>query len=493
MSNFLYLFTGSVCVGVVLIFVFGVSVLWAGALVIAAALAACFGRVFRVQKLFVVSIACAALALGMARADLFVITEAQETLTHYVGQAEVVGKVATDPDRRDKTTRLVVSVDTVEGFAAKGMTLVLAGRDTQVAYGDRVRIKGKVSLPQVFETDTGHLFDYPNYLRVQGISVQMSYAEVEVVEQAHWSLLSMLFSIKHSFESSLGRLLPEPEGALMAGMLLGEKQSIPKEVTDAFVASGLVHIVVLSGYNIAIVADAVFRVLAPLPRGVQFGVGGVLMLFFALMAGTGAATVRALIMALIALLARYYNRSALALRALAVAVVIMVFWNPLVLLYDPSFILSVLATFGLITLSPWVEGWLPKKLAHIPLVRSITASTIAVQLFLLPALLYFSGVLSFFALPANMLVLPIIPTTMLLGFIAGSLGLLSPLFGFVPALCTEMLLSWVLWIAATTASLPFSVTIIPEFSGWILCAAYVPLTWFAIKKYQQTASPARSS
>lgn len=493
MSHFLYITVVSVCAGVAVVFLWGAGLLWGSMLLGIAAGAAVFGGVFRIQKIFTISIVCAALALGIVRADLSVAVQKQETLPRHVGQGEVVGRVSRDPERRDKTLRLVVSVDTVQGSAAQGSLLVLADRDVAVAYGDTVRIDGKISLPQAFETGTGHIFDYPNYLRVQGVSAQMSYAKVEVLDSAGFSLQGALFSIKHLFERSLERLLSEPEGALMMGMLLGEKQSIPKEVTDAFVASGLIHVVVLSGYNIAIVADAVFRVLAPLPRGVQFGVGSVLMLLFALMAGTGAATVRALIMALIALLARYYNRSALALRALAVAVVAMVFWNPLVLLYDPSFVLSVLATFGLVTLSPWVEGWLPKYFLHFPLVHSIAASTIAVQLFLLPALLYFSGVLSFFALPANLAVLPIIPTTMLFGCMAGLLGLISPLLGFVPALFADLLLKWVLWVAATTAHLPFSVAILPEFSAWLLCAVYVPLTWFAVKKYQQSVFPPHSS
>lgn len=493
MSHFLYTAVASVCAGVALVFVCGVGLLCASLLTGVAALAAFFGAIFSNKKFFIGSIVCAALALGIVRADLFVVNQVQETLMPYVGQAEVVGKVLNDPDRRERSLRLVVAVDAVNNNPTKGVLLVLADRDAHVAYGDMIHATGKITLPEAFDTDTGHMFDYPSYLTVQGISAQMSYAKVEVLQPAGWSLQGVLFSIKHVFERSLERLLPEPEGALMAGMLLGEKHGIPQEVTDAFVASGLIHVVVLSGYNIAIVADAVFRMLAPLPRGVQFGVGGVLMIFFALMAGSGAATVRALLMALITLLARYYNRSALALRALAVAVVAMVLWNPYALLHDPSFILSVLATFGLITLSPWVEQWLPKFLPQFPSVRSIAASTIAVQLFLLPALLYFSGVLSFFALPANVLVLPLVPATMLLGFVAGLLGLVTPLLGFMPAILAEGLLGWVLWVAATTAHLPFSIAIVPEFSGWILCGVYVPLTWFAIKRYQQSASPAQTS
>lgn len=443
------------------------------------------------QKLLLLTLvlACAAGAVGVLRADLFLGKHAQETMTAYVGQhVTLMGRIMTDPDRRDKTLRLVVSVDTVDRTPVTGVALVLADRDIAVVYGDTVRVQARVEAPEPFVTDTGHLFDYPGYLAVQGISVQMPYGLVEVVHPAGWSLQGVLFALKHAFERSLGRLLPEPEGSLMAGILLGEKHGIQKELTDAFIASGLIHIVVLSGYNIAIVAEGVFRMLSLLPRRVQFVVGGVLMLCFALMAGAGSATLRALLMALIALIARYYNRSALALRALMVALLALVLWNPYVLLRDPSFILSVLATFGLVTLSPWVERWLPQFLPKFPSVRSIAASTIAVQIFLLPALLYFSGVLSFLSVPANVLVLPFMPAVMLLGFAAGVLGFLSPMFGLVPALLAEVLLKWTVFVATAVAAVPFGTFIFPEFSGFVLCAVYLPLVWFAVRQYQKTAS-----
>lgn len=489
MSHFVYVFAASVCAGIALTFVLGAGLWVAGGLIVAAVLL--LWAYLHTQKLLLLTLAlaCAAGAVGVVRADLFLGKQAQETIAAYVGQHVVlVGRVVADPDRRDKVLRLIVSADAVDTTPARGMALVLADRDTQVAYGDTVRVEAKVEIPEPFVTDTGHLFDYPSYLAVQGVSVQLPYASVEVVRPAGWSLQGALFALKHTFERSLGRLLPEPEGSLMAGILLGEKHGIQKELTDAFIASGLIHIVVLSGYNIAIVAEGVFRMLALLPRRVQFVVGGVLMLFFALMAGAGSATLRALLMALIALLARYYNRSALALRALMVALLALVLWNPYVLLHDPSFILSVLATFGLVTLSPWVERWLPQFLTKLPSVRSIAASTIAVQIFLLPALLYFSGVLSFLSVPANVLVLPFMPAVMLLGFVAGLLGVLSPILGFVPALLADVLLKWTVFVATAVAAVPFGTLIFPEFSGVVLCGVYVPLVWFAVTQYQKTAS-----
>ena len=189
-------------------------------------------------------------------------------------------------------------------------------------------------------------------------------------------------------------------------------------------------------------------------------------------------------MALIAILGRYLERPNDALRALLCAVVVMVLWNPLSTLYDPSFILSVLATFGLITISPSVENklkWIPEKFG----MRSIAASTIAVQIFVLPALLYFTGILSFVSLPANILALPVVSLAMLFSFISGMLALLHPLLGFIPAVLADILLRWMIVIAHAATAIPFSSTVVAQFSPWLAAACYIPLTAFAIYLYSK--------
>jgi competence protein ComEC len=147
--------------------------------------------------------------------------------------------------------------------------------------------------------------------------------------------------------------------------------------------------------------------------------------------------------------------------------------------------LSVLATFGLITLAPWVE----QKIWRVPNykkfdLRSIIATTIAVEIFVTPALLYFSGTLSFFALPANILALPVVPLAMLSGFIAGLAGLLSPTVALLPALLCDLFLKWMMLVATTTEALPFSTATIAQFPAWILIAAYIPFTLFSISMYR---------
>ena len=271
----------------------------------------------------------------------------------------------------------------------------------------------------------------------------------------------------------------------MKGLLLGEKSGLSKEVLQTFIRSSLVHVVVLSGYNVSIIAEAMFRIIYFLPTGFRYGVGSVGIVLFALMTGGGAATVRACIMALITIVARYVHRSAVALRSLAVAAMLMVLWNPPTLLFDPGFVLSMLATFGLITLSPFVENHLSRITQRAPALRSIAASTIAVQVFVLPALLYYTGVFSLVALPANILGLPLIPLTMLLGGVTGVVGLVSSSLAALPAFGTQALLWWLLAVAHYASALPWGAFVMESFPVWVLVLLYVPLTCAAIAVYRK--------
>jgi ComEC/Rec2-related protein len=459
-------------------------------------------RKFSFHLFFLGALFLSALALGFIRADLFLMQQRASSLLPFVTTAKekatVEGVVVDDPERRATSLHINVAVTNINDTAAHGELLAILGSDEQVQYGDTIVLQGSITEPQPFETNTGHLFDYEAYLQVQGISVMMPHAVI--VEVTHngfepkFLLQTILFDTKHLFESSVEKLFPEPDGSLLEGILLGERRGMPQSLTQAFVASSLVHVVVLSGHNITIVSEGVFRALAFLPRTAGYGVGAVLMIAFALMTGAGATTMRALIMALVALLARYLHRSTLAMRSLAVASMGMVLWNPLSVLHDSSFILSVLATFGLITLAPWVE----QKLWRIPNykrfdLRSILATTIAVEIFVTPALLYFSGTFSFFALPANSIALPIVPFAMFAGFVAGLVGLVSPALALVPTLLCDAALKWLMLVATTTQSLPFSTATVAQFPAWVFFAVYVPLTVFAIFVYRRNVFESRTN
>jgi ComEC/Rec2-related protein len=198
--------------------------------------------------------------------------------------------------------------------------------------------------------------------------------------------------------SSIEKMIPEPESGLLSGLLLGSKKALSDEWVERFRASGLVHMVVLSGYNITIVADSIIKFFSFLPVFVSniFAVFGILA--FALMTGATPTTVRASIMALVAIFSRHTGRTYLAGRALIFAGFVMVLNNPKILAFDFSFQLSFLATVAIILLSPKIKDYLNFVTEKFGL-REIVASTLATQIFVAPLLLFRSGQLSILSLP----------------------------------------------------------------------------------------------
>jgi len=257
----------------------------------------------------------------------------------------------------------------------------------------------------------------------------------------------------------------------MAGVLLGVQDSLGTELEDVFRDTGIIHIVVLSGYNITIVSESLVKLFSFLPKNLALGSGAFGIILFSLMVGATPSVLRASLMALLVLLARGAGRTYAIGRALLIAASVMVFWNPNILVFDSSFQLSFLSTIALIWISPLFLPLLkrvPEKFGF----REVVASTLATQLFVLPLLLYTMGQISLFGLPVNVLILWIIPTIMLLGFIATILQFGFHILAIPVAYCTYILLMYVIQTAKLFASLPFATIQIPYFSAFLFWSSY---------------------
>jgi len=146
-------------------------------------------------------------------------------------------------------------------------------------------------------------------------------------------------------------------------------------------------------------------------------------------------------MAIIAIIAAILHRQYDPARALIVAAVIMIFINPLIVLYDPSFQLSFVATAGLIALSPLVKRyfqWVPEKFG----MRELVVSTVSTQLAVTAAPCAHDGQISILGVFANILVLPLIPVTMLFISLTGLLGFISTWLSWPSAILAHLFLSY---------------------------------------------------
>ena len=408
-----------------------------------------------------------------------------------------VGTVAEDPSRT--ATGQVFVVDTERLIVRDGPTSTSAddghshshvcAEDIRIqvktklyprfSYGDEVAFSGNFSKPFNFSGDNGRAFDYQGYLAKDDVYYQIKSAAVAlatgtIAADHHFSITSVLFSLKRRFVGYLESALGEPQAALAGGLVVGDKAALGQDLLNDFRIVGLIHIVVLSGFNITIVAIALRRLLSFLPRVWGIAIGGIGIALFGILVGGGATVVRSCFMAGMALIADLIRRDYSVERALGFAALIMLIANPLVLMHDPSFQLSFLATIGLVLLSEPIEsrlGWLPDRLG----MRGTVASCLATQIFVCPFILYMMGQISIVGVVVNILVLPLIPATMLAVFLTGASGFICHPLSLVIGWSAHLLLSYELSIVEWFARLPFAAAYVPAFPFWWVAAFYVTL------------------
>jgi competence protein ComEC len=267
------------------------------------------------------------------------------------------GEIAAEPDIRETTTRLIVEIDDISGRHAKSSEkiILVVGHYPKRNIGDRLEFTGKLQLPENFLNENGIEFDYVNYLAKDRIYSMMYRPRITVLEENSGGILNKIFTIKNSFLEKVQTVMPSPESELLGGILLGTKRSLGADLEEKFRRVGLIHIVVLSGYNITIIAEAIFRFFGFLPKLFSVTLSVISIIIFAVMVGSGATIVRATVMTLLALTARISGRTYGVNRALFLAAGIMIMHNPMILL--KSFCDSFLKNLNCVKFRP--QHWQP--------------------------------------------------------------------------------------------------------------------------------------
>jgi len=426
--------------------------------------------------------------IGMMRFDL-ADARVPLSLEASVGdEVRLVGMVAREPDQSGGTTKLIVRAEALIHEAKStvaGNVYISVTPYPRYEYGDRLIIEGELKKPENFAEG----FDWVAYLAKENIRYQMFQPQVELLSKGQGNVIvSTLFRLKQTLLLSIRRALPEPHASLAGGLILGAKEDLGDPLLDRFRIAGIIHIVVLSGYNLTIIADTVLSLLRFLGRRISMSLGAIGIVLFAIMVGGGATVVRATIMAIIVLLARSTGRVYEATWALVLAGLMMVAWNPRVLVFDVGFQLSFVATLGLLFLQPIIT----RKLVLLPNwkylpVRDVVSTTLAAQIAVFPLILYYMGDISLVALPVNFLILPLIPYTMLAAFLVAVLGLVSSMLAFPFTSIAYVLLAFSLGVVYFFSSLPLTSLHINAVSFWIVPTSYSLLLLLFL--YSERPSP----
>lgn len=413
---------------------------------------------------------------------------------HEPAVPEMNGVVVSEPEDKETLRSFVLKSDNGE------RVLVYAPLYSPVQYGDRVEVSGSLERPGIIENEGGPAgdgasrpFDYGKFLAKDDIYYTLSFVEAEIVSSGHGNpIKAALFMLKRNFVGRIKSILAEPHASLLAGLIVSGREAMPKDILEEFRRAGVIHIVVLSGFNITLIADFMRKlfqnlfIYTKLPASPKAAAGAAIVgiILFVIMTGAEATVVRAAIMALTVVAAKLFGRNYSAPRALLAAGFVMLLENPKILIFDPSFQLSFLATLGLIYLMPLIDRPLSCWTAKWAKLRETFSQTLATQLAVLPLLVYSMGDMSLVSLPANMLILLIIPFTMLAGFLAALISYVSIILAWPISLAAHLLLSWILFVSHILGNLSFASLTVPPISIWIVVLIY--LAFVAAIKFSST-------
>lgn len=258
------------------------------------------------------------------------------------------------------------------------------------------------------------------------------------------------------FTSVINSYLPEPHASLLNGILFGTPVKTSKLLYQELKMVGLLHIVVLSGMNITIIAATIASLTASFGKRVSILITILMVIFFILFVGFQAPVIRAGIMGILTLVAILYGRKNLALYALLISALLnAIFWPKLFMTI--SFQLSYGATLGIIFFARYKKIKSDKLLGRITnWVWKELKPTLAAQVFTVPIIFIYFKQISIIAPLSNLLISFVIPPLMIFGFLAAILGKVNFFLGLLPAYISYILINYIVSVIHLLSKFPFA-------------------------------------
>ena len=164
-------------------------------------------------------------------------------------EVSFIAIVSAEPDVREKNTRLTVREISPESIPGK--ILLIIDKYPEYQYGDKLRIKGNLQLPVIFDD-----FNYREYLAKDSIYSLIYNPQIELLDKEATGPFSFIYGkilfFKDKLRKSINRGLSPPQSSILTAMILGDKSSLPDDLKEKLNAAGLRHITAISGMHITI-------------------------------------------------------------------------------------------------------------------------------------------------------------------------------------------------------------------------------------------------
>ncbi|SDF05556.1 DNA internalization-related competence protein ComEC/Rec2 [Sporomusa acidovorans] len=405
------------------------------------------------------------------------VTIRSDDISQYADKTAVVeGTIDNVPeviqlDEQKKLVRYILKAEKVKSEKAE-QTVMVSGKlrvtiqykrakANPAALGDKVAVNGKVL--NLHRYNNPGQIDLTAAPKRQGITARMNGQEESVrllATSPNYSWQAALAKWRDGMITGLKKVMPANDAAILTAVLFGGYRGIDKSVITDFTATGLIHILSVSGAHIALVAGMIRWFGKRLRWGpvLTLSLAALVIILYACMSGLTPPVIRSALMGLISLLAVLLERDNYTPVALAGTALGMLIYQPL-LLFDISFQLSFGATAGLVFLYQRTTGYLsqwPSWLA------GPCAVTLAAQLGVMPVIAWYFNNFSLISFVANIVVLPVAEWVIILGLAGVIIYTVVPVVGSIVFVFCSLLIGFVMMLTSLLAAVPYSSVYIPS-------------------------------
>ncbi len=396
--------------------------------------------------------------------------------------------------KNNKSQKLETVVQIKSEISSSNFKLSFVGEDknfkykitspeiSDIRFGDCIKVKGNISRPEIKQTgETLYNFPYKEYLAKDDIYLlyRLTSAEkiLECPELSQYEKVKSFF-LNHKIQITKIFLekYDQPYAGLVAGVLIAGKGLMAKDTLEMFKKVSLSHVIVLSGSNVSIIIFCIKYIFDLLFSRVResFSIDIIKKILtilsvtsFVLLTGGGAPIYRAYISSVCALV--LFKKGTDQVYALTIVILIMTIINPFGSIYDPSFHLTCCATYGLILFSKYFDQLMIFSWMNVlpNFLREIVSVTLATQVFVFPYIIFMSGSFSTVFLLSNVLVLPLLPIVMLLGFLS-----LFPFVGEVCVLVNNVVLKVIFFLVRLLSEVPGGYVVFDRKTSAVILLVY---------------------
>lgn len=320
-------------------------------------------------------------------------------------------------------------------------------RRPELRAGDRVLMYGKLAEP--FEERNPGEFDYKRYLylhNIYKIFTITGYDNIEIINRNNLGFANqrIIYPARKFASDNIDEYIGGNEGAFLKGLVTGERADISKKIKEDFVKAGVMHIIAVSGLNVAYIILALTLILSlfRVPRTPKVIITIAILIFYCFFTGAPASIIRATVMGSLLLISGLMQRKTNFYNIIGISVLIILVYESKQL-FDPGFILSFSAVLSMVIFYEKLDAVILQKIENskikfnkaIYYVLSVIFVSFAAQIGTLPITSHYFEKISFISLVANAIVVPLSNLSLAIGFFQILAGIIS---GFISSVIAEV-------------------------------------------------------